>query len=129
MSLESTKQLPEVAAVHQQIERWRSTRAQRGPMPAPLWDSATALARVHGVYQISKALRVHYDALKKRVTDGEQPEVRGEFVELNTLHGRGDFGTTVLEFCRADGTKMVVRTPEPSGMDLLALAESFWRRA
>ena len=34
----------------QQLERWRSTRAHRSPIPEPLWALAVQLARGYGIF-------------------------------------------------------------------------------
>ena len=53
--------------LRERIEEWRRTRERRCQMPADLWDGAVSLARVHGPYQVSRALGVHYGALKSRL--------------------------------------------------------------
>jgi hypothetical protein len=48
----------EVGEVRSEIEGWRQNRQKRSPMPARLWSAAAALAKVHGIYRISQALRL-----------------------------------------------------------------------
>ena len=69
-------ELPEsVGQVRSEIEMWRQVRRKRSPMPARLWDAATSLAEVHGIYRISQALRLSYDSLKSRVKRSAQSTV------------------------------------------------------
>ncbi len=51
----------------QQLERWRSTRAHRSPIPEPLWALAVQLARRYGIFATARALRLDYTRLKARV--------------------------------------------------------------
>jgi len=54
--------------LRQRFERWRGRRkSARARIPAPLWDSAVALAHVCGIHRTSKTLRLEYYSLKKRV--------------------------------------------------------------
>jgi len=48
----------------QQLERWRSTRAHRSPIPEPLWALAVQLARRYGIFATARALRLDYTRLK-----------------------------------------------------------------
>ena len=107
-------------------------------MPGELWSEAVSLAGVHGVYRISRALRVGYDSLRKRVEQVERG--RGElgrgrarssgFVEVDVarLVGSCEPAHAVVELSGADGAKVVVQLPRGEGVDVLVLAESFWRR-
>lgn len=52
------------------FEEWRETRESRR-IPEPLWRQAVKLAREYGVHRTSRALRLNFDTLKKRV----QPSV------------------------------------------------------
>jgi hypothetical protein len=56
-----------VNEVRRRIEHWRETRTRRSPMPGDLWEAATSLARVHGIYTIAREFGLHYDSLKSRV--------------------------------------------------------------
>ena len=71
--------------VHRQLEQWRSRRAGRERIPASLWAAAGALARQHGVNQVSRALHLEFNQLK-RVAEGSGRSGRKRtgpaFVEL-----------------------------------------------
>lgn len=71
--------------VHRQLERWRSQRTGRERIPPALWAAAGALARQHGVNQVSRALHLEFNQLK-RVAEGSGRSGRKQtapaFVEL-----------------------------------------------
>ena len=68
MSLLKTPVVPvKMEQARQQLERWRSTRAHRSPIPEPLWAVAVQLARQHGIFATARALRLDYTRLKARV--------------------------------------------------------------
>ena len=54
--------------VYRRFERWRSAHSgARLPIPEPLWASAAAVAREHGVFHTAKVLRLEYGKLKRMV--------------------------------------------------------------
>jgi len=99
-------------------------------MPAALWQAAAEVARNHGLWFVSRALRVNYESLKKHA--GSPPEkarsVAG-FVELpgGSLIGQPTPTTTVLELSSGDAT-LTVRLEGPDAVDVPALAAAFWER-
>lgn len=102
-------------------------------MPAPLWKAAAAVGRDHGLWFVSRALRVNYESLKKHA--GSPPEKDGSvagFVELprGTLVEEAAPTMTVLELSGEDGTKLSLRF-EGQGHDSLdvpSLVAAFWGR-
>ncbi len=122
-----------VEEVRGRIEHWRRTRERLTAMPEELWFEATSLARAHGVYRISQALSVNYSNLRKRVERSgesmrEESASRG-FVEISPQQFSGPYGTrqTMVELSRADGTRLVVQSSGPDGIDVLGLAEIVMR--
>ncbi len=125
-----------VEAVRRRIEHWRRVRERRSPMPAPLWAAAVALAAEHGVYPIARALRLNYETLKARVgrsADVARQDVieSARFVPLDgaPVIGAAPPAGSVVELSGADGAKLVIRLAGWAALDVLALAEAFWRRA
>lgn len=120
------------ADLRARIEEWRRTRtASTERMPESLWREATRLARLHGVSAVARALGVDYQRLKRRTerTDGARgaPDASSRlFVELGLPTVAP--GGVVLELVARDGAKLTARLPDMAGLDLLALAESLWRR-
>jgi len=131
---------PGVKELRTRIERWRRTRRKRSAMPEKLWSDmpeklwseATLLARAHGIHRVSSALRINYENLKKRVDvapDGGGDGSAG-FVEVDGAQFVEAFESarTVVELSGSDGAKLVVRLSGREGLDVMALAEAFWKR-
>ena len=51
--------------VHAKLQRWRTQRRSREPIPEALWAAAGELARQHGVNPVSRALRLEFNHLKR----------------------------------------------------------------
>ena len=57
--------LPADLAVAQiRIDKWRASAQTRRPIPEDLWKVAVDLVPAHGVYRVSRALRLRYDRVK-----------------------------------------------------------------
>jgi hypothetical protein len=124
-----------VEAVRRRIEQWRRVRERRSPMPAPLWAAAVTLAAEHGVYPIARALRLNYPTLQARVAQRAAAcrDVVGPagFVALEgppLLRAATPAGS-VVELADTDGATLVIRVADREALDVLRLADAFWRRA
>jgi hypothetical protein len=115
-----------IREVQRQLTSWRETRTTRGNIPLPLWDAAVELAREEGVSPVAQALRLDYYGLKRRVLATGPKNGPPRFVELQLSPSAPSSGCTVeLE----DGQgKMTVRLNGGSTAELVALAQTFWRR-
>jgi hypothetical protein len=73
-----------LARVQRKIEQWRQSHRPRAPWPDELWRQAAALARVHGINPIARALRLDYYALKKHVQSesAEAGKAAEQFLEI-----------------------------------------------
>lgn len=123
-----------IEAARRGIEHWRETREKRSPMPEALWEAAVAAAREHGVWAASRALRVNYQSLRSRVeslADGKRGEGSATvgFIELDGAQvlGAPEREAATLELSRPDGARLTIRLEGRGALDLLALAEAFWR--
>ncbi len=124
-----------ITALGDRIERWRTTRTRRSPMPEKLWQAATRLAQIHGVGPVSRQLRVGYATLRKRLADAdsEPPQVHADelgFVELSAaqlLGGSAPSGA-VVELIANDGSQMTVRLDQSSRLDVPGLVATFLGR-
>ncbi|HXS95666.1 MAG TPA: hypothetical protein VN736_13770 [Candidatus Limnocylindrales bacterium] len=71
--------------VYRRLQRWGRERKGREPIPPALWMAAGALARQHGVNQVSRVLHLEFNQLK-RVAEGSERSGRKRtepaFVEL-----------------------------------------------
>jgi hypothetical protein len=101
-------------------------------MPAQLWDEAVSLARRQGNYRIATELGLSYDNLKKRVEAAQEKGGKGTsgFVEVGgeQLVGAFELARTAVEISGADGAKLVIRLSGREELDVVGLAEAFWRR-
>lgn len=132
---ESMTDCSKIEEVQQRIEHWRSTREKHSPMPAALWEEATVLARQHGIHRISRALRVNYESLKKRVVRVNEDEEKAAslscgFVELKgaQLLGLSDLSIATVELTDGAGGQMRISLPCGDKLDVASLVESFCRR-
>ena len=124
-------QLPEaIVQVQQRLEQWRATKANRTKLPETFWQSATELARQHGLNPTAKALRLDYTALKRRVqgVSATGPESSSAvFVEL-TPPPAGKLEEYVIEFESAQGSKMRIQWKASAPPDWSNLLRA-WRDA
>jgi hypothetical protein len=137
--MESAQVLVESVDIHQvkkSIEQWRAHKRSNGEaMPIELWSESMTLARVHGIPKIAKALRLDYGALKRRLQRDNTGVESTPFVELTSLPPLVSSPIPSAEHCvevellSADESRMVVRASGSQALDLVGLAEVFWRRA
>ena len=125
----------EVGEVRSEIEGWRQNRQKRSPMPARLWSAAAALAKVHGIYRISQALRLSYESLKIRVKSlsGDEVESRpglSGFVEVGgmSLLQPVEQGSVEVEVSGQRGERMVIRARGCREADVVSMVNGFWGR-
>ena len=51
----------------QRLEQWRSEHSTRSRLPESIWVAAVEMAQRHGLHRTTKALRLDYTGLKKRM--------------------------------------------------------------
>jgi len=120
-----------VGRVRKQIDRWRSSRKRRSPMPARLWHEASLLAREIGVHRVKSALGLNYESLKRRVGEGgakRTAATKAGFVELSGAQLLEPANGPVVEVAAADGGRLTVRLGMGSELDVAGLVEAFRRR-
>jgi len=126
--------------VHRKLERWRSTRPGRSPLPEALWRAAGEAAREHGVFRTGQVLHLEYGKLKRimaATTSGSvsrtalvhkpvprKPTSRTAFVELAPLAAVGG-DECVLELEGARG-KLRLRLRGSAAEDLAGLSRALW---
>ena len=122
----------DIGEAHRRLEVWRRSRSRGKRIPAPLWALAAALARSYGVSRISQTLGLDYNGLKRRAEAIRTPrrsrlKPPPGFVEL-PLVGQTVFGPScTVELARGEGSRMTIRWDGKEGLDLVGLAEAFWR--
>jgi hypothetical protein len=83
MSREKTAVPDDLLQLSQRLEEWRSANPPRTRLPEPMWEAAVEMAQRHGLHRTTKALRMDYMRLKKRLPAGTQPlRPQPAFLEL-----------------------------------------------
>lgn len=143
----------EITTLRGLIEEWRARRTHQGPMPLPLWEEATRLARIHGTYPIAKILNLNYAKLyslcgeasskssnkKTQRSPNPQPKsaqpsaaavqpVQPSFVDIGAfpIGAAPEEGLNMaIELTRPDGTRLKIQHRGGSSFDVKALVGSF----
>lgn len=91
MSREKTAIPDDLLQLSQRVEAWRSANAPRTRLPESIWEAAVEMAQRHGLHRTTKALRMDYTRLKKRLPAGTQPPqaTPPAFLELLAPSARG----------------------------------------
>ncbi len=109
------------------FEVWRRTRKVGARIPDRLWALAVKLADAHGLSRTASALKLDYNAVKKRVNSrgSDSALVSPAFIEISppTLAASGE---CVVEFEHGSGASMRVHLRGCDAPDLVALSRSFW---
>ena len=122
----------DVEKAYRRLEVWRKSRRRGKRIPAPLWALAATLARTHGVSRISQKLGLDYNGLKRRA-EATRPPRRPRlkpppgFVELPLIEQPCNGSNCTVELARGEGARMTIRWEGKEGLDLVGLAEAFWR--
>jgi hypothetical protein len=133
----------ELKGLQRRIEAWRRTQPGTRPMPEELWKEASGFARKLGICRVSRALRVNYSGLKRRVlarglptVDGRRSKrsptvVRPDFIELSGLPALGALGEAaagsdaVVEVAAPDGTRLTIRVKGATSPNVAAWVSAF----
>lgn len=117
-----------IERVRAQFDIWRARKRKGARIPEPLWQAAADAARRHGVYPVSRAVRLEYSHLKRRVSGGRpcrNDESREpEFIEL----GGGVVGAGVgciVELEKGNGTRMRISVRDGAAVDWCRVKEAF----
>jgi len=127
-----------VAPIKDSLDRWRSKRGRGRSIPDELWRGAARLAADHGVHRVSKALRLNYYALKRRVDALEvadeasspqadvEPSESAMFVEIPMAASTTQPSPTEIEIESPSGWRIRIRLGSlelPQELDVARLAE------
>ena len=125
--------LPEsITELGAQLEEFRATHPPRTRLPESVWQSATELARCHGLYVVARSLRLDYSTLKKRANGStlscrpRQKKSSQRFVELVGT-ARASVDEYVVEFASARGARLRVHCKTSTPPDWGALLQA-WRK-
>jgi hypothetical protein len=122
----------DIEEARRRLEVWRKSRSRGKRIPDRLWALAAALARTHGVSPVSQRLGLDYNGLKRRA-EATTPPRRSNlrpppgFVELPLVAQPVLGPNCTVELARGEGVRMTIRWEGKEGLDLVGLAEAFWR--
>ena len=91
------------------FDQWRSTRKKKGRIPEGLWEAAVDLSPSYSTCQISKALRLDFKELKRRIRDRSSTKAPCEFVELK-VERLFSAGQCVMEIRSPAGFELKIQT-------------------
>ena len=120
----------ELVALQRRVDAWRGRGGGRGSrIPEGLWREAVGVVRSAGLYATARALRFKYEGLKKRSgREAAAPKRQGTaFVALQMPQINGG-AKAVVDLVGRDGEQMRIDVSNASAMDVVSLAEAFWRR-
>jgi hypothetical protein len=123
----------DLEATRRALASWR--REYGGPgrrIPAQFWEQAQELARVHGVTQTARTLRLDEGRLaamadEAPVSNGPSSVEAGAFVELEGVEVSVRADAAVVELLGREGDCIRVQVAS-SELDLVGLATAFWSR-
>ena len=134
MSQENIPALPSpLDSLKYQFEQWRKTRKNRRErIPETLWSTAVELRKQYSVNQLSRALRLNYNDLKKRISEQNVYSKRKkisstDFVELAWQNGFSA-SECVIEMEDTYGSKMRMSFKGRADLALLELGKAFWSK-
>src|SRR5437667_11332687 len=58
--------------LRQRLEQWRSEQPKRSRLPESIWTAAVEMAQRHGLHRTTKALRLDYTVMMKRMPAAAQ---------------------------------------------------------
>lgn len=73
MSHEKIAVPDDLLQLSQRLDEWRGANPPRTRLPEPIWEAAVEMAQRHGLHCTTKALRMDYTRLKKRLAPAAQP--------------------------------------------------------
>lgn len=119
-------------AARERLDGWRRRHGGRGRrIPEGLWLEAADAARLAGVGETARVLRLRPEKLRARVGGADaaasrQREAMPTFVELRGLGALGG-EQKLIEVARGGGDVMRIHlSGSTSTTDLVMLAEAFW---
>lgn len=118
-----------IVELQRELDEYRRSRPRRAKLPESIWQTATELARAHGVHAVAQALRLDYMGLKRRL-GGEVARRRPNnskpvFVEL-IAPPPAKPEECLIEFESTRGDKMRIYWPASTAPDWTALLRA-WR--
>lgn len=119
----------EMDLVREELAAWRNNPGSPNKIPVTVWDKATILAQRLSVQVVSKALRISYVDLKRRVTGvGGRPIspklMAPTFVEIKPGSPVEEFGC-IIELTKGSGTRLKINLKSAGSVDWCRIKEAF----
>lgn len=113
-----------------QLSAWRRRQAGRARLPETVWKAATELARTQSPSRVARTLRLDYYKLRERLAGtASLQRTTPTFVEVKSQWvSEALTDQAAVELSDGTGARMALRVRSDLST-LLALAQSFWRRA
>jgi hypothetical protein len=123
-------QTQELMALRQRVDGWRRNGGGRGSrIPEELWTSAVDVARDAGLYATARTLHFNYEGLKKRAqAAGKRKRGRGAAFVAVQMPAFNGGAKVVVDLVGVDGEQVRIDVTGADAMDVVALAQAFWRR-
>ena len=132
LSIQRPATKPPLEDVRHRFETWREGKKQGSRIPKSLWAAAVEICtEQHKVYQVSRALGLDYNELRRRVAGtkrgADDPVVSGpEFVELSLgLESQPVLCSVEMESAAGGKLKMTF-SGKCRDFDPMELAKVFW---
>src|ERR1700686_1506396 len=120
--------IPEVLLnLSQRLKEGRGATPPRTRLPEPIWEAAVEMAQRHGLHCTTKALRMDYMRLQKRLRAGTQPPRSTPPAFLELLASATTAAVECVVELESAGDKMRV-TMKGAAMDWASLLHA-WRGA
>lgn len=125
----STQHQDRLQAVSDAFAEWRRSRQKRTPIPEELWHAATALSPVYSTLQISRALRLDYAKLKRRIDESASRKTPSGFIELEAESLFAAACCCSIQLRSPEGFQMEIRAEAASPSELVPLISVFFGKS
>jgi hypothetical protein len=126
MSREKTATPDDLQQLSERLEEWRRANPPKTRLPEAIWEAAVEMAQRHGLHCTTKALRLDYTRLKKRLPAGAEPPKPTSPAFLELLAPTRGPVEYVVELESGSGRMRVVMKGTP--LDWTSLLHA-WREA
>jgi hypothetical protein len=120
----STQHQDRLQAVSDAFAEWRRSRQKRSPIPEEFRHAATALSPLYSTLQISRALRLDYAKLKRRIDESAPCEKSPSFIELKA-ESLFAVARCSIQLQSPEGFQMEIRAEVASPSEFVPLITAF----
>ena len=120
---------PTLETIRKRFQTWRKKERAGRLIPSALWGAAVELCQDHSLNKVSRALRLNYYGLKKRVQKTQEIGLDSDmgFVKLDLGAPLVSAAEWRVEMEAPNGAKMTLSLKgAPRDLDPLELSRAFW---